>query len=85
MSVTDVAGGVDPGEEGVAVDSRLYRAVSNPVATSDALDGAIRCCGGATTVGPIWSFSWVASIDDSRRVRPAVGGTIRDGADMAVA
>jgi hypothetical protein len=60
-----------------------YLAVSMPLATSEAFEGAMRCCGGTTTVGPILIFWLVTSLDGRRRTEglPALG-TTRKGADM---
>jgi len=55
-------------------------------AVSCALLGAMRCCGGTTTVGDRWSRAiFVASWELRRRSALEGRGTTRDPADMTVA
>jgi hypothetical protein len=71
------------GVTGVADDSSSCRATSMAEATSLAADGAIRCFGGATTVGPKEMDSRVAVIELSRRTkRPPLEGATMDRPDM---
>ena len=67
----------------VADDSSSCRATSMAEATSLAADGAMRCFGGATTVGPNEMDSRVAVIELRRRIkRPPLEGATMDGPDM---
>lgn len=68
---------------GVADDSSSCRAISMAEATSLAADGAMRCFGGATTVGPKEMDSRVAVIELSRRTkRPPLEEATIDEPDM---
>lgn len=70
------------GADGDTASSSSCLATSIEVATSLAFEGAIRCFGGTTTVGPSERFSLEAPLELRRRMKCTPSETIKDGADM---